>query len=137
MPWRTLTPADSVELALSRGGRGFEVGRCGWLVSHLMVWCSLLMLVGRLRDGRVTVFCFVRGYGRRRALRTTVWPTRWTPFPFRPAHAWLVWGWPASVWSVYGQVAAAAAVWLVRGCLGCLMGGLVCVGSGALLPMDA
>ena len=28
-----------------------------------MVLCSLLMLVGRLRDGRVTMFCFVPGYG--------------------------------------------------------------------------
>ena len=32
-------------------------------------------------------------------------PTRWTPFPFRPVHAWLVWCWPACVWSVFGQVA--------------------------------
>ena len=95
------------------------------------------MLVGRLRDGRITVFCFVRGYGRRRTLRTTVWPTRWTPFLFRPVHAWLVWRWPACVLSVYGQVPAAAAVWLVRGYLGRLMVVLVCVGSGALLPMVA
>ena len=35
-----------------------------------MVRCSLLMLVGRLHDGTVTRFCFVRGYGRRRAWRT-------------------------------------------------------------------
>ena len=35
----------------------------------------------------------------------------------------------------YGQVAAAAAVWLVRGCLGRLMVGLVRVGSVALLPV--
>ena len=67
--------------------------------------------------------------------RTTVWPTRWTLFPFRPVHAWLVWCWPACVWSVYGQVAAAAAEWLVRGCLGRLMVGLVCVDSVALLPV--
>ena len=81
------------------------------------------------------MFCCVRGYAGRRAWRTTVSPTRWTPFPFRPVHAWLVWCWPACVWSVYGQVAAAAAVWLVRGCLGRLMVGLVCVGSVALLPV--
>ena len=36
---------------------------------------------------------------------------------------------------VYGQVAAVAAVWLVRGCLGRLMVGLVCVGFVALLPV--
>ena len=62
-------------------------------------------------------------------------PTRCTPFPFRPVHAWLVCCWPACVWSVYGLVAAAAAVWLVRGCLGRLMVGLVCVGAIALLPL--
>ena len=59
----------------------------------------------------------------------TLPPSRWTPFPFRPVHAWLVWCWPACVWSVYGHVAAAAAVWLVRGCRGCLMVGWVRVGS--------
>ena len=37
MPWRTLTPPDPVEFALSLGGRVFEVGRCGWLVGCLMV----------------------------------------------------------------------------------------------------
>ena len=95
------------------------------------------MLVGRLRDGRVPVFCFFRRYGRLRAWRTTVSSTRWTPFPLRPVHAWVVRCWPACVWSVYGQVAAAAAVWLVRGCLGRLMVGLVCVGSVALLPVVA
>ena len=95
------------------------------------------MLVGRLRDGGVTMFCLVRGYGCRQAWRTTVSPIRWTPFPLRPVHAWLVRCWPACVWSVYGQVAAAAAVWLVRGCLGRLMVGLVCVGSVALLPVVA
>ena len=100
-----------------------------------MVRCSLLMLVGRLRDGRVTMFFFVRGYGGRRAWRTMVWPTRWTPFPLRPVHTWLVSCWPACVWSVYGQVAPAAAVWLVRGCRGRLMVGSVCVGSVALLPV--
>ena len=83
------------------------------------------------------MFCFVRGYGGRRARRTTVSPTRWTPFPLRPMHAWPVRCWPACLWSVYGQGAAAAAVWLVRGCLGRLMVGLVCVGSVALLPVVA
>ena len=78
---------------------------------------------------------FVRGHGLRRARRTTVSPTLWTPFPFPPVHAWLVWCWPACVWSVYGQVAAAAAVLLVCGRLGRLMVGLVCVGSIALLPV--
>ena len=48
-------------------------------------------------------------------------------------HAWLVWCWPACVWSAYGEVAAAAAVLLVRGRLGRLMVGLVGVGSIALL----
>ena len=38
------------------------------------------------------------------------------------------------MWSVYGQVAAAAAVWLVRGGSGRSMVGLVSVGSVALLP---
>ena len=38
------------------------------------------------------------------------------------------------MWSVYGHVAAAAAVWLVRGGLGRSMVGLVSVGSVALLP---
>ena len=61
--------------------------------------------------------------------------TRWTPFLFRPLNAWLVWCWPACMWSVYGQVAAAAAVWLVRRSPGRPMVGLVCVGSIALLPV--
>ena len=81
------------------------------------------------------MFCFVCGYGGWRAWRTTVWPTCWTPFPFRPVHAWLVWFWLACVWSVYGQVEAAAAVWLVRGCLGRLRVGLVSLGCVALLPV--
>ena len=80
------------------------------------------------------MFCFVRGYGRRRAWRTTVSPTRWTPFPLRPVHGWSVRSWPACVRSVYRQVVAAAAVWLVCGCLGRPMVGLVCVSSVALLP---
>ena len=50
-------------------------------------------------------------------------------------HAWLVWCRPACVWSVYGHVAAAAAVCLVCGCRGRLMVGLVPVGSVALLPV--
>ena len=72
------------------GGRGFKAGRCGWLVGYLMVRCSLLTLLGRLHDGRVTTFCFVRGYGRRRASRIMAWPTGWRPLRFRPVHAWLV-----------------------------------------------
>ena len=83
------------------------------------------------------MFCFVRGYGRQQAWRTTVSPNRWTPFPLRPVHAWPVRCWPTCVWSVYGQVAAAAAVWLVRGCLGRPMVGLFCVASVALLPVVA
>ena len=43
---------------------------------------------------------FVRGHGRRRAQRTTVSPTLWTPFPFPPVHAWLVWCWPAC-WGLF------------------------------------
>ena len=105
------------------------------LVCPSVVLYSLLTLVGRVRNCRVAVFCCVRGYGHRRAWRTTVSPTGWTPFPFRPVHAWLVCCWPACVWSVYGLLAAAAAVWLVRGCLHRLMVGLVCVGSVALLPV--
>ena len=107
----------------------------GVVVCRSVVLCSLLSLVGRVCIGSVVVFCCVCGHGRRRAQRTTVSPTLWTPFPFRPVHAWLVWCWPACVWSVYGQVAAAAAVLLVRGRLGRLMVGLVCVGSIALLPV--
>ena len=100
-----------------------------------MVRCSSFMLVGRLRDGTVTKFCFVRGYGRWRAWPIMALPTRWTPFPFRPVHALPVWRWLAGVWSVHGHVAAAAAVWLVRGCLGRLMVRLVYLGSVALLPV--
>ena len=32
-------------------------------------------------------------------------PTHWTPFLFRPVHAWLVLCWPACVWSVYSPAA--------------------------------
>ena len=81
------------------------------------------------------MFCFIRVYGRRRTWRTMVWPTRWTPFPIGLVHTWLIW--PACVWSVYGQVAAETAVWLLCGCLGHLMVGLVCLGSVALLPVVA
>ena len=42
---------------------------------------------------------------------------------------------PACLSSVYGQVAAAAAVWLVRGRPGRFMVSLVSVGSVALLPV--
>ena len=79
------------------------------------------------------MFCCVRGYGGRRAWRTTVSLTRWMPFPFRPLHAWLVWCWPARVWSVYGHVVAAVVVLLVHGCVRRLMVGLFGVGSLALL----
>ena len=107
----------------------------GVVVCPSVVLCSLLPLVGRVCIGSVVVFCCVRGYDRRWAWRTTVLQTRWAPFLFRPVHAWLVWCWPACVWSVYGQVAAAAAVLLVRGRLGRLMVGLVCSGSIAVLPV--
>ena len=79
------------------------------------------------------MFCCVRGYGGWQAWRTTVSPTRWTPFPFRPLHAWLVWCSPACVWSVYGDVVAAAVVLLVHGCVSRLMVGLFGVGFLALL----
>ena len=79
------------------------------------------------------MFCCVRGYGGRRAWRTTLSPTRWTPFLFRPLYAWLVWCWPACVWSVYGHVVAAAVVLLVHGCVSRLMVGVFGVGSLALL----
>ena len=78
------------------------------------------------------MFCWVCGNGGRRAWRTTVSPTCWTPFPFRPMHVRLVWCWPACVWSVYGHVVAAAAVMLVHSCLRHLMVGLFGVGSLAL-----
>ena len=107
----------------------------GVVVCPSVVLCSLLLLVGRVCIGRVAVFCCVRGYGRRCTWRTTVLPTCWAPFPLRPVHAWLVRRWPACVWSVYGQVVAAAVVWLLRGCRGRLMVGRVRVGSVALLPV--
>ena len=55
----------------------------------------------QLYNGRVAVFCRVRGYGRRRAWHTMVSPTRGTPFPFRPLYAWRVRCWSACVLSVY------------------------------------
>ena len=79
------------------------------------------------------MFCRVRGYGRRRAWRTMVSPTRGTPLPFVPLHAWRVRCWPACVWSVYGRVVAAAAVWLVHGCVSSIMVGLFVVWSFLLL----
>ena len=79
------------------------------------------------------MFCCVRGYGGRRAWRTTVSPTSWTPFPFPPVQASLVWCWPACVWSVYGGVVAAAVALLVHGCVSRLMVGLFGVASWALL----
>ena len=102
------------------------------LVCPSVVQCSWSMLVRRVHDGRVAVFCCVRGYGGRRAWRTTVSATRWTPFLFRPMHALLVWCWPACVWSVDGHVVAAAAVLFVHGCLSNLTVGLFDVGSLAL-----
>ena len=90
------------------------------------------MLVGRVRNGTVAVFSCVRGYGGRRAWRTTVPPIRLTPLPFLPMHAWLVWCWPPCVWSVYGHVVAAAVVLLVHGCLSRLMVRPFAVGSLAL-----
>ena len=116
-------------------GMSVSVPVSGVVVCPSVVLCSLLPLVGRVCIGVVVVFCCVRGYDRRWAWRTTVLPTRWAPFPFRPVHAWLVRCWPACVWSVWGQVAAAAAVLLVRGRPGRFMVGLVCVGSIALLPV--
>ena len=107
----------------------------GVVVCPSVVWCSLLPFIGRVCIGSVLVCCCVRGYDRRWAWRTTVLPTRWAPFPFRPVQAWLVRRWPACVWSVYGQVVAAAVVWLVRGCRGRFMVGRVRVGSVALLPV--
>ena len=100
-------------------------------------WCCLSTLVGLLLNGWVAVFCYVRASGCRRVWRITVRPTRLTPFPFPPVHAWLVYCWPACVCSVYGQVAAAAAVWLVCGGVGRLMSGLVSGGSVALLLVVA
>ena len=120
---------------VNAAGMSVSVLLSGVVVCASEVSCSLLSLVGRVCIGSVVVFCCVRGYDRRWAWRTTVLPTCWAPSPFRPVHAWLIRRWPACVWSVYGQVAAAAAVLLVCGRLGHLMVGLVCVGAIALLPV--
>ena len=80
------------------------------------LWCSVVF-VGMVVGGRGASWCR---------------QTRWTPFPFRPMHAWPVWCWPACVWSVYGHAVAAAVVLLVWGHVGRLMVGLFAVGSLAL-----
>ena len=92
------------------------------------------MFVGHLRNGRGAVFCFACGYGRRRASRTMVLPTRWMPFRFLPLHAWLVWCWPACLWSVDGRVVVSAAASLVRASVSRLMVGWFAVGSFGLQP---
>ena len=78
--------------------------------------------------------CHVRGYGRRRAWLTVVSPTRGTSFPYCALHVRLVRCWPACVWSVYGRVVVAAAVWLVLWCVSRLLGSLFIVGLLLLLP---
>ena len=133
--WVPLLPVVVPPNVVYAAGVSVSVLVSGFVVCPSVVLCSLLPLVDRVCIGSVAVFCCVRGYGRRSAWRTTLLPTRWAPFPFRPVHAWLVRRWPARVWSVYGQVVAAAVVWLVRGCRGRLMVGLVRVGSVALLPV--
>ena len=87
---------------------GPRAAQCGWST-----------LVGCVRNGRVAVFYCVRGHGRQLAWRMTVPPSRWTPFPFRPVHACLVWCLPALV-LVY-----------LRSCGGCSRG---VVGARLLLP---
>ena len=79
------------------------------------LWCSV-----------VFVGLAVGGRGARRCRQPE------SPFPLRPMHAWLVWCWPACLWSVYGHVVAAAVVLLVHGCLSCPKVGLFSVGSLAL-----
>ena len=122
----SLLPVVVLPHVVYAAGMSVSVLVSGVVVCPSGVLCSLLPLVGRVCIGSVAVFCCVRRYGRWWAWRTTVLPSRWAPFPFRPVHAWLVRRWPACVWSVYGQVVAAAVVWLVRGCR---------VGSVALLPV--
>ena len=80
------------------------------------------------------MFWCIRRYGGRRAWRSMLSPAHGTPFPSRPLHAWPVGCWPACVWSDYGRVVAAAAVWLVHGCVSRLMVGLFVVGCFLLLP---
>ena len=91
------------------------------------------MLVGRLCTARLAVFLPVRGYDCWRVWFIMVWTTHLTLFPFGRMHTWLVQCWPALA-SVYGHVAAAAALGLVRGDLGRSMVGFVSLGSVALLP---
>ena len=98
---------------------------------------SSLPLVGRLSNGRVVVFCCIHGYGRLRAWRTMVLPTHGTLFLSRPLLAWLVWCWPACMWSVYGWVVVSAAVWLVHGSVSRCMVGLFAVRSVVLPPASA
>ena len=95
---------------------------------------SSLPLVGRLYNGRVAALCCVPGYGRWRAWRTVVSPTHGTSFPSPPLYAWLVWGWPACVCSVFCRVVLSAAVWLAHGCVSRLMVGLFVVCPIALQP---
>ena len=58
MLWRTLTPDDSVELALSPGAGGFKIGRCGWLVGRLMVESGCYgAFVGMVTGGRGASWC--------------------------------------------------------------------------------
>ena len=117
MPWRILTPPDSVKLAVF-GGPG--------------VWSRSLWLVGWSFNGGISALWCVPGYGRRRAWSIMVLPTHGTPFPFGPLHVRLVWCWPACVRSVQCRVVFSAAVWLVPGCVSRLMVGLCVVGSIAL-----
>ena len=80
MPWCTLLPPDSVQLALSRGAGGFEVGGCGRSVGRFTVQCSLSMPVGRLSDGRVTVLFADMVAGGRGASRRLQLDGRRSPF---------------------------------------------------------
>ena len=118
MLWRTVTPPDSFELALSRAAWGFEVGRRGRLVSRLTVRRSLLTLVGLLRGRRVFVDMVV---GRRGAPRCRQPVGRRSRFdPCTP-------GW-------FGVGRPACGLFTVK-CFGRLMVCLVCVGFVVLLPL--
>ena len=120
MPWRVLTPPDSVELALSRGSG---------------ILSRSLWLVGRLFNGRIWALWCARGYGRQQAWRIMASPTHGMLFPLRPLHALLVWCWLACVRSVCCRVVFPAAVWLVPGCVSRLTVGLCVLGSIALQPV--
>ena len=108
-----------------------------WLVPSWLVqvrrsavcqrWLGAFVMV-ELRCSVVFVGMVVSGRGPPRCCHPVGRSSRFDPC--KPA---LVWCWPACVWSVYGHVAAAAAVWLMRGCRGRLMVGWVRVGSVALL----